>query len=365
MKKSPRFLPSIDKLYSFLRSLPVIPSKFMEVCGTHTVAIFRAGIRQTILKEKQVDLVSGPGCPVCVTSAREIEQAAEIALKDSSVILTTYGDMLKVRGKSLSFAEARERGASVRVVLSPLENLAIARDNPNKRVLFFSIGFETTQPSVAHTVLRAKDEGIKNFFVFASHKLVPPILKVLAEHPQLALDGFILPGHVSTIIGEEPYRFLAENHKIPSVIAGFEPEDVLYAVTLLLKMKLEKQARLVNIYREAVRPGGNAKAKELINRVFEPADAYWRGIGAVPGSGQKIKNEFAGFDAHREFAIERVISDTDEFGACRCGEVLLGLIKPIQCKLFGNPCTPQNPLGACMVSMEGTCANYFKYGERR
>ena len=365
MKRTPRFLPSVDKLHSLLKRFPVIPSKFMEVCGTHTVAIFRAGIRQTILKEKQIDLVSGPGCPVCVTSAREIEQTAELALKDSSIILTTYGDMLKVRGKNLSFAQARERGADVRIILSPLENLKIANDNPNKRVLFFSIGFETTQPSVAHTILLAKDEGIKNFFVFASHKVVPPILEVLAKHPQLALDGFILPGHVSTIIGEQPYRFLIEKHRIPSVIAGFEPEDVLYAIALLLRMKLGKRAELVNIYREAVRPQGNAKAKELINRVFEPADAYWRGIGTVPDSGQKLRREFAGLDAHKEFAIQRVVSDSDEFGACRCGEVLLGLIKPTECKLFAQLCTPENPLGACMVSMEGTCANYFKYGERK
>lgn len=357
--------PNAAKILELLKALPKVECTFMEVCGTHTVAIFRSGIRQTILKEKAVNLVSGPGCPVCVTPASEIDQVAKLALKEKQIVLTCYGDMLRARGRDLSFAQIRERGANVRLVISPLENLKIAEECPDKTVLFFSIGFETTQPSIAHTVREAKKRGISNFCVFVSHKLIVPILEVLLNDERLRIEGFILPGHVSTIIGERPYAFIAEKYGIPAVIAGFEPEDVLYAVYHLLKMKCEGSAQIVNIYKRAVRKEGNPLARKLIDSVFQPTEAYWRGIGLIPRSGHKLRDDYSEFDATRRFGLERITRDEDYFGPCRCGEVLLGLITPLECPLFANQCTPEAPIGACMVSSEGTCANYFRYGERK
>ncbi len=354
-----------NSLIKLIRELPTVKSKFMEVCGTHTVTVFQSGIRQTILKEKEVQLVSGPGCPVCVTPADEIEQVAQRVTEDSSVILTTYGDLVKVKGRSSSFAMARGMGADVRVVVSPQDNIEIALDNPNRKVLFFSTGFETTQPGIAHTILRSRDLGIKNFFVFVSHKLIIPVLEVLLKDPRLNIEGFILPGHVSTIIGEDVYSFIPLKYNLPGVIAGFEPVDVIHALLHLLRMKLEGKPKIVNIYGRAVRKEGNIHARKLIDAVFSPTDAYWRGVGLVKSSGHRLKEEFSQFDAFTEFGFQRVCSDDNAFGPCKCGEVLLGLITPLECPLFGNPCTPENPMGACMVSGEGTCANFYRFGERK
>ncbi len=358
-------LISPEVLYELLRRLPVTEARFMEVCGTHTVTIFRSGIRQTILRETNVELISGPGCPVCVTAASEIDQVAQLALENKDIILTSYGDLFKVRGGRLSFAESREKGADVRLVISPLDNLNLARKLPNKKILFFSTGFETTQPGIAHTILMANEKGIKNFLVYVSHKLIIPVLKVLLDDSRLALDGFILPGHVSTIIGEEPYSFIADVYKKGAVIAGFEAEDVLYAVYHLLRMKIENKPRVINIYRGAVRRFGNKRAQEIINEVFDIDDAYWRGIGLIKNSGHRLRAKYRDFDASEYFGLERAKHDEHQFGHCRCGEVLLGLITPLECQYFGNACKPENPLGACMVSSEGSCSTYYRYGERK
>lgn len=353
------------EIVELIRSLPLRPAKFMEVCGTHTVAIFRAGIRNTLLAERGIELVSGPGCPVCVTAAAEIDCAAQLACTDPNVILTAYGDIFRAKGHKTSLAEVRAQGADVRMVLSPHENIQLALANPDRLVIFFSIGFETTQPGIAHTILEAHKLGLDNFSVYTSHKLVAPVLKVLAQDPRLKLDGFILPGHVSSVIGEEPYKFLAGEHGLPGVIAGFEPMDILAALYELLVMREKGMPRIINSYRSAVPPQGNTKALALISEVFEPADTHWRGIGAIPMSGHKLRPEFIAFDAHERFGLPRITQDDAGFGACCCGEVLLGLQTPLECPLFGVQCTPDTPLGACMVSGEGACANYYRYGERR
>ena len=357
--------PNPLQIVELIRSLPLRPAKFMEVCGTHTVAIFRAGIRNTLLAECGIELVSGPGCPVCVTAAAEIDCAAQLVLNDPNIILTAYGDIFRAKGHKTSLAEARAQGADVRVVLSPLENIALAEANPERLVVFFSIGFETTQPGIAHSVMEAQRRGLPNFSVYVSHKLVAPVLSVLAQDPRLKLDGFILPGHVSSIIGEEPYKFLADEYGLPGVIAGFEPVDILAALYELLVMREQGKPRIINSYRSAVPPQGNPKALAAINTVFEPANTHWRGIGTIPMSGHKLRSEFIAFDAHERFGLPRIVEDESGFGACCCGEVLLGLQTPLECPLFSVQCTPDNPLGACMVSSEGACANYFRYGERR
>ncbi len=358
--------PDTDAIIQRIRALPLRPAKFMEVCGTHTVAIFRAGIRNTLLAERKLELVSGPGCPVCVTAAAEIDDVAQLALNEPErITVTTYGDLLRSRGHRTSLAEARAQGADVRVVLSANENIALAKAHPQRNVVFFGIGFETTQPALAHTLLEAERLKLTNFTAYVSHKLVAPVLEVLAQDPRLKLDGFVLPGHVSTIIGEMPYEFLARDHKLPGVIAGFGAGDIITALYHLLTMREEGRPQIVNAYRAAVRPEGNPRAKEMIEEVFQPADAHWRGIGAIPRSGHKLRERFAPFDAHLRFGLRRVVEDEAGFGECRCGEVLLGLINPPECGLFGARCTPDNPVGACMVSSEGACASYFRFGQRR
>ena len=366
MSEAPGKHPDAATVIERIRALPLRPAKFMEVCGTHTVAIFRAGIRNTLLAERKAELVSGPGCPVCVTAAAEIDDVAQLALREPErITITTYGDLLRSKGHDTSLADARAKGADVRVVLSPNENIALAQQHPEREIVFFGIGFETTQPGLAHTLLEAERRKLANFTVYVSHKLVAPVLEVLAKDPRLKLDGFVLPGHVSTIIGEEPYGFLARDHGLPGVIAGFEALDIIVALYYLLAMREKGEPHIVNAYKSVVLPEGNIRAREMIDQVFEPTDAHWRGIGAIPMSGHKLRERFAAFDTHLRFGLERVIEDESGFGECRCGEVLLGLIKPPECGLFGTRCTPEEPVGACMVSSEGACANYFRFGQRR
>ncbi len=350
----------------YIRNAPAGPARFMEVCGTHTVAVFRSGMRNTLLAEKGIELVSGPGCPVCVTSAKEIDSVARLALEHRGrVTVTAYGDMFRAKGHELSLADARAAGADIRMVTSPIENVRLAQENPQREIVFFAIGFETTQPGHAHTLIEAKRLGLPNLTFYLSHKVIAPALRLLAEHPALSLDGFILPGHVSAIIGEEPYRFLAEEYHLPGVIAGFEPGDILVAVARLLAQRRAGACRIENAYRSTVRPEGNPRARELIARVFGSCDAHWRGIGTIPLSGHTLHGGLSEFDAHERFGLERVLEDEAGFGGCRCGEVLLGLISPTDCAAFGGACTPDSPLGPCMVSSEGACANYFRFGERR
>lgn len=332
----------------------------MEVCGTHTVSIFRHGIR-SILPES-VNLLSGPGCPVCVTSGSDVAFAVSLALRDD-VILATFGDMMRVPGGGKSLMDARSEGGSVRIVYSPLDCISMADENRSRSVVFFSAGFETTVPAVAATIHEAERRNSPNFLVFSVHKLVPPALELLLRADDLNIDGFILPGHVSTVIGSNPYRFIAEQHGVPCVIAGFGAEDILLSVFMLLRQISKKSASVEIQYRRAVREEGNPKALSFMERFFEPCDAEWRGIGTIPLSGLKLREEWKRFNAGAAFP-ER-IPDTPEPKGCRCGLVLRGIIRPDQCPLFATACTPEKPVGACMVSSEGSCAAYFKYGNRR
>jgi hydrogenase expression/formation protein HypD len=330
--------------------------RFMEVCGTHTVSIFRSGVR-SLLSDKVVHL-SGPGCPVCVTHDSEVAAFLELAGKNA--IITTFGDLMRVPGpdrKSLKSAQAE--GARVKVVYSPFDALKIAQDNPGDKVVFLGVGFETTAPAIAATVKVAREQGISNFSVLCFHKLVPPALDALVGDPELKVQAFLLPGHVSAIIGVEPYRFLAEKHGLPAVVAGFEPVDILQALHLFVTMRGEGRVDVVNAYRRVVSDAGNPKAVSVMYEVFQPADALWRGIGLIPGSGLTVREEYAAFDAMRVFGME--LKEVPAIKGCRCGDVLKGKLSPDGCPLFGKACTPAAPVGPCMVSTEGSCAAYYKY----
>ncbi|MGW8161458.1 MAG: hydrogenase formation protein HypD [Desulfobulbales bacterium] len=335
----------------------VRPLRIMEVCGTHTMAIFRHGIR-TLLPQA-VELVSGPGCPVCVTSAGDIDQIIELA-SVPGVTLTTFGDMLRVPGsKGKNLAEARAEGARVEIVYSPADALKIAQ-NTERLVVFPAIGFETTIPVIAATVLEAKKKNISNFMLLVSHKVVPPALKALLDDPELGIDALLCPGHVSAIIGVQAYEPLAELYKMPSVIAGFEPLDILSAIYMLVSQIHEGKAVVENTYSRVVSGTGNIKARHMIEQVFEPCDAQWRGLGEIPASGLALRPVFNEFDARKYFGLTPI--SVPEPKGCRCGEILTGKVKPIQCPLFNTRCTPTHPIGPCMVSSEGSCAAYSKYG---
>ncbi len=349
-----------DHLITAMSAMADRPVRLMEVCGTHTVSIFKAGIRQ--LLPEQIELVSGPGCPVCVTPNEYLDTAIAYS-RQSDVIITTFGDMLRVPGSTSSLMIEKARGADVRVVYSPLDSLAIAKDNPSKKVIFLAVGFETTAPTAAATVLAAEQKGLDNFFVLSAHKLVPPALRTLLEDKITKVDGFLLPGHVSAIIGEEPYRFLIDEYKVPAVIGGFEPLDILQAVYHLVKQIHEGVPKLENDYRRIVKPRGNPSALAVLTKVYSEADATWRGIGVIPCSGLAVNNQYRRFDAKQQIPV--TVEPLTEHRGCRCGEVLRGLIKPEACGLFGVVCKPEHPVGACMVSVEGTCAAWYKYGAGR
>jgi len=329
---------------------------FMEVCGTHTMAISKAGLRPLLAPE--IDLISGPGCPVCVTSDADIDRAVAVA-KIPDVVLATFGDMMKVPGTEGSLATESARGADVKVVYSPLEALDLARSEPDRRVVFLGVGFETTAPTVAATVLQARRENLSNFFVLSFHKIVPPALRALVALDDFRVDGFILPGHVSTIIGSDAYSFLPDEFKMPCVVTGFEVTDILQAILRLSRMKETGPALEVE-YSRAVRPEGNPKALRVMDEVFETCDAEWRGLFVIPGSGLSLRDEYRDMDAG---AWDVQLPVPGERKACRCGDILCGRIKPMDCPLFGTRCNPDSPVGPCMVSSEGTCASYFLYSE--
>jgi hydrogenase expression/formation protein HypD len=331
--------------------------RLMEVCGTHTVAIFRSGIKNIL--PKNISLISGPGCPVCVTSNLEIDTAIEIA-KSDDVILATFGDMIRVPGSFSSLEKERANGADIRVVYSSLDALNIANQNPNRKVVLFGIGFETTSPTIAGAILSAQNEGVKNFFVLSSHKLIPPAMKMLLEAGEVKIDGFICPGHVSTIIGSKAYDFIAQEYRVPCVIAGFEPIDILQTILMLIRQIKDGKSRVEIGYKRAVRPEGNITALNILSDVFDISDARWRGLGIVPSSGLEIKDKYRQFDAKKAFVVN--VESENEPKGCLCGEVLRGVKTPIECAFFANSCTPDNPIGPCMVSSEGTCSAYFKYG---
>lgn len=333
--------------------------RFMEVCGTHTVAIFRSGIRQ--LLPENVELVSGPGCPVCVTNDDYIDKAIAYSRR-KNFIVATFGDMLKVPGSRSSLAEAQAESAGIRIIYSPLDCIKLAEENPDKRVIFLAVGFETTAPTQAATVLAAQARGLKNLFMLSAQKLVPPALKFLLDDAQVKVDGFLLPGHVAVIIGANAFNFLAEDFKIPSAVGGFEAEEILIALTSILEQIDSGKVEVANDYRAVVKAEGNIAAQKILAQVYEVADADWRGMGTIPASGLKMRDDFAAFDIERVEPVE--IERVEKKTACRCGEVLRGLINPTACPLFGKACQPLHAVGPCMVSVEGVCAAWFKYGGR-
>ncbi len=338
-----------------LKAVVTEPISVMEVCGTHTVSIFRSGIRS--LLPPQLRLVSGPGCPVCVTDQGEIDCA--LSLLETGSIVAAYGDMFRVPGKSGSLASKRSAGFDARLVTSASDVLVIAEKEPAKEVVFLAVGFETTAPATAALVLEASERNIANLSILSFHKRTPPALKVLSADPALALSGFLLPGHVSVILGHEPFRFLAEEQGIPAVIAGFDPEQIMLGLVAIALQKKKGEAALRSVYGQAVRPEGNKRARKLMESVFINRDAPWRGLGVLTDSGLVLREEFSRFDAEKRFALSPAPGEAP--AGCRCGEVLTGRITPTECPLFRTTCTPVSPVGPCMVSGEGTCGAYFRY----
>jgi hydrogenase expression/formation protein HypD len=336
------------------------PIRLMEVCGTHTVSIFRSGLSSIFDSIEGFDLISGPGCPVCVTSTSDIDAALEVALKPD-VIFTTFGDMVKVPGSHTNLSLLKTQGAHVRIVNSPIELVELASKNPDGQVVFFSVGFETTTPGIAYTLKKAKALSIKNLSIVTVNKTVPPALNALCSMGDFQLHGFILPGHVSTIIGIDAYKEVTEMYRIPAVVTGFEPLEILHGIFMLLKQIRDKRFQVESAYTYAVPEKGNTHALTVMAQVFQPADAIWRGLGLIPKSGLELNRQYEDFDALKRFGVEKL--DSIDNPACRCGEVLVGKSRPTECPLFGKACTPETPVGACMVSSEGTCSAYFKYGK--
>jgi len=332
--------------------------KIMEVCGGHTHAIYKHGVEDLLPPE--IELVHGPGCPVCVIPMGRQDDALALARRPE-VIFTTFGDMMRVPSSGGSLLDAKAHGADVRMVYSPLDALRIARENPDRDVVFFAIGFETTTPSTALTLLRARAEGIGNFSVFANHVTIIPAIRAILDSPDLRLQGFIGPGHVSTVIGTRPYRFIARDYGLPIAVSGFEPLDVLQGVYMVMKQLAEGRAEVENQYSRVVREEGNVRALQAIAQTMELRTTFeWRGLGFISQSALKLREEFAQFDAEVRYAVPAVrVADPK---ACQCGEVLKGVIKPWECKVFGTACTPDRPIGTCMVSSEGACAAYYNYG---
>ena len=343
-------------LIESIQTLAPESATLMEVCGTHTVAIARNGIRG--LMPEGVRLASGPGCPVCVTSNHDIDKVIALA-RVPEVTIATFGDMTRVPGSSSSLLAEQAADRAVEIVYSPLDALRLAADNPDRQIVFVGVGFETTTPLVAMAIKRAKAAGLKNFTVYGAHKNMPGALEVIINDPSLKLDALILPGHVSTIIGAEPYRFLAEKYGIPGVITGFEPVDVLQGIAMIMRQLHEGRTDIEIAYARGVMPEGNPVALAAIDEVFETCAATWRGLGEIPGSGYRIRDEFAEFDAMRRFQPD--VEPVREHAGCRCGDVLRGIMAPNQCPLFRTVCTPENPVGPCMVSSEGSCAAYYRY----
>ena len=349
------------EMRALMPRLPSVPGRklqIMEVCGGHTHAIFRYGI-EAMLPEG-VELVHGPGCPVCVLPMGRIDDCIAIAERPN-VIFTTFGDAMRVPGSKKSLLGAKGEGADIRMVYSPLDALALARKHPDKDVVFFALGFETTTPSTALTVLQAEAEGIANFSLFCNHITIVPTLRAILESSDLQIDGFIGPGHVSMVIGTTPYDFIAETYRKPIVVAGFEPLDVLHSIYLVLLQLAEGRCSVENQYARVVPSAGNRMAMEAVARVFELREHFeWSGLGSIPQSGLRMRDAYAAYDAERKFAVPGLL--VLDPAACQCGEVLKGTLKPWECRIFGTACTPETPVGALMVSSEGACAAYYQYG---
>lgn len=345
-----------DGLVRRIHAAAVRPMKLMEVCGTHTMAIAKNGIRG--LMPDPITLLSGPGCPVCVTGNADIDLAIQLA-RQPDVVLTTFGDMMKVPGSYSSLAREKADGRDVRVVYSPLDALELAEREPGREVVFLGVGFETTVPTIAITIQQAAKRDVRNFSVLSLHKTVPLALEALVNDPLVEIDGFILPGHVSVVIGTRPYELLATRYGVPGVITGFEPIDVLQGIMMLAEQLRDGRAEIEVAYTRVVAPEGNPHAIEAMAEVFEPCDAEWRGLGVIPGTGLAIRESYAAFDATRRFSVRP--PETREPKGCQCGDVLRGTVLPYECRLFGRACTPEHPVGPCMVSSEGSCAAYYRY----
>ncbi len=346
------------RLAQEIASLTNKPLKIMEVCGGHTHSIFKYGIED--LLPSNIEMIHGPGCPVCVIPLGRVDDAIFLA-RQENVIFTTFGDAMRVPGSSISLLEAKASGADVRMVYSPLDALKIARKNPQRQIVFLALGFETTAPSTAMTILQADKEGIENFTIFCNHIMIVPALRALLESPDLKLDGFIGPGHVSTVIGTRPYEFVARDYGKPMAVAGFEPLDILEAIHKVVKQCVEGRAEIENQYSRVVGRDGNSKSLEVLCEVFELRDYFeWRGLGSIARSGMKLNRKYSAFDAELRFDLPGLkIADPK---ACQCGEILKGVKKPWECKVFGTACTPETPIGSCMVSSEGACAAYYNFG---
>lgn len=332
--------------------------RLMEFCGGHTVTIFRNGIRH--LLPPSVEMISGPGCPVCVTANADLDKAIALA-RVPGVIITTFGDMLKIPGSYSSLQQVRAEGADVRIVYSTLDAIQIAKDNPGKSIVFIGIGFETTAPTIAASILQAEQEKVSNYYVLSLHKLCPPTIKVILDSGEANLDGIVCPGHVCAIIGSNPWRFIPDDYGIGCVVSGFEPLDILLSIEMLVNQIADNKPSVEIAYKRGVTPEGNKWAVEQMYKVFEASSALWRGMGAIPDSGLILRKEYEQFDAEKRFDFDP--GPTHEPKGCLCGEILRGVKTPLDCKLFRRTCTPDNPVGPCMVSSEGTCSAYFLYGD--
>jgi hydrogenase expression/formation protein HypD len=353
----------LQAILSRIKALPSNPLSIMEVCGTHTVSISKFGLRS--LLPSHIRLISGPGCPVCVTAQGDIDLVIMLARYGGGhkkCIIATFGDMMRVPGSDTSLMKEKARGADIRIVYSPADALTIATDNPDAEVVFFAVGFETTSPTIAATVIKAQQSNIGNFSIISNHKLIPPAMHVLLEDATTAIDGFLCPGHVSAIIGIEPYQKIVERYRKGCVVSGFEPLDIMLSTYRLMLQIHEGTPRVEIEYSRVVQAEGNARALQLLSRVFDVTDARWRGFGTIPQSGLSLKDEFSRYDAVKKFGL--TAPDVPDPAACRCGQVLKGIITPPECPLFAKLCTPEEPVGACMVSSEGTCATYYKYEQR-
>ncbi len=358
-EKARFLLREIEKTVSVIAEGRDRPISIMEVCGGHTHSIFKYGI-ETMLPEV-IELVHGPGCPVCVLPMGRVDDCVALA-ETPGVMFTTFADAMRVPGSKKSLMQARADGADVRMVYSPLDALALAREHPDKEVVFFGLGFETTMPSTALTILQAEAEGIRNFSLFCNHITIIPTIKAILDSPDLQLDGFLGPGHVSMVIGTEPYRFISEHYKRPLVVAGFEPLDVLQSIWMVLNQIREGRCEIENQYNRIVPDHGNDVALGAVSKVFELREFFeWRGLGSIDHSGVRVRDAYSAYDAEKKFSVPAIkIADPK---ACQCGEVLKGVIKPRDCKVFGRACKPETPLGALMVSSEGACAAYYQYGD--
>jgi hydrogenase expression/formation protein HypD len=344
-----------EGLLQKIRETSTHPIQLMEVCGTHTVSIFRYGIRGML--PEQIRLLSGPGCPVCVTPNRDIDLAIALC-RQENFILATFGDMMKVPGSTSSLQKEKAEGRDIRIIYSSLDTLKIAKEHPEKKVIFFAVGFETTSPTIAVAIIRRKEEKIQNLFFLDSQKRIPPAIRALLESKHLKIDGFILPGHVTAIIGTHPYRFITKDFNRPAVVTGFEPLDILQGIWMLAKQIEEGRPSIEIQYRRVVNESGNPVAMKKLDEVFEWGEGYWRGLGGIPDSGYRFKESYREMDA-RNFDVE--VEPSVEHPECLCGEVLQGIKTPLECRLFKRVCHPENPIGPCMVSIEGTCHTYYKY----